>query len=655
MQAPAVLTDILAILVAGVVIALVFHRLRLPVLVGYVVAGIALGPFGLGRVRSGEDVDVLSEIGVVLLLFTIGIEFSLAKLLEARRSVLVAGPLQMFGTLAAGAAVALLLGRPAAEAALWGALVALSSTAIPLRILQQHAEMDSPHGRTALGIAIFQDLSVVPIMILLPILVEAGGSAASAWVRPLLTGGVAVAGIVLLARYAIPRILLRVARTRDREVFLLSVIALGLAVAWAGSSLGLSLAIGAFLAGLILSESDYGHQALASLLPFRDVFLSIFFVSVGMSLDLRVAAEHPFLVAGGAFLVILAKSLLAGIAGIAIGLPIRSAVLTGLTLGNIGEFSLVVGREAATLGVLADTGAQVFLTVAIATMALTPLVMAAAPRLADALADAASRAPRRRPRPDEDGATSCPLLVIGFGLNGRNLALAAGRAGVGFAVIDMNPDSVADARKLGCRVVYGDASQPLVLAEAGASRAQVAVVAVSDPVGTRAIVAALRAVAPGIHLIVRTRYAAETQELLDVGADEVVPEEFETSVEIFSRVLRRFLVDEDRIVALRAELRADAYGVFRETATLAEPGGMRLPVPETEMRTFAVEEGSALEGTTLAEADLRRTCGVTVLAVRRGDAVEPNPDPTVPLRAGDSLVAFGSPESLGRLALATRG
>jgi CPA2 family monovalent cation:H+ antiporter-2 len=654
MHAPAVLTDILAILVAGVVIALVFHRLRLPVLVGYVVAGIALGPFGLGLVRRGEDVAVLSEIGVVLLLFTIGIEFSLAKLLEARRSVLVAGPVQMFGTLAVGAAVALLLGRPPAEAALWGALLALSSTAIPLRILQQHAEMDSPHGRTALGIAIFQDLAVVPIMILLPILAGTGGSAVSTWVGPLLTGAAAVAGIVLLARYAIPRILLRVARTRDREVFLLSVIALGLAVAWAGASLGLSLAIGAFLAGLVLSESDYGHQALASLLPFRDVFLSIFFVSVGMSLDLRVATEHPLLVTGGALLVVLVKATIAGIAGIAIGLPIRAAVLTGLTLGNIGEFSLVVGREAASVGVLAETGAQIFLAVAVATMALTPLVMAVGPRLADALAVAVPRRP-----PGEDGRESsgdaCPLLVIGFGLNGRNLALAAGRAGVGFAVIDMNPDSVGDARKLGCRVVYGDASQTPVLAESGAPRAQVAVVAVSDPTGTRAIVAALRAVAPGIHLIVRTRYATETRELLDLGADEVVPEEFETSVEIFSRVLRRFLVDEDRIVSLRAELRAGAYGVFRETAALGEPGGMRLPVPETEMRTLAVEEGSALEGSTLAEADLRRSCGVTVLAVRRGDAVEPNPDPTVPLRAGDSLVAFGTPESLGSLALKTRG
>ena len=218
----------------------------------------------------------------------------------------------------------------------------------------------------------------------------------------------------------------------------------------------------------------------------------------------------------------------------------------------------------------------------------------------------------------------------------------------------MNPDSVRDAKKLGCRTVYGDASQPYVLAEAGAGHAQVAVVAVSDPTGTRAIVAAVRAVAPGIHLIVRTRYAAETRELLELGADEVVPEEFETSVEIFSRVLRRFLVDEDRIVSLRSELRAGAYGVFRETEALAEPGGVRLPVPETEMRTLAVEAGSRLEGTTLAEADLRRACGVTVLAVRRGETVEPNPDPSVPLRAGDSLVAFGSPRSLGSLALMTR-
>jgi len=245
--------------------------------------------------------------------------------------------------------------------------------------------------------------------------------------------------------------------------------------------------------------------------------------------------------------------------------------------------------------------------------------------------------------------------VIGFGLNGRNLALAAGRAGVGFAVVDMNPDSVRDARALGGRVVYGDATQPHVLSEAGAGSAAVAVVAVSDPSATRGIVVAARTAAPAIHLIVRTRYSSETRELLDLGADEVVPEEFETSVEIFSRVLRRFLVEESRIVSLRAELRAGAYGFFRHPESAAEVGGFRLPVPETEIRTFAIDEGSSMEGISLAEADLRRTCGVTVLAVRRGDAVEPNPDPVIPLQAGDALVAFGTPGSLGKLAAKTRG
>jgi CPA2 family monovalent cation:H+ antiporter-2 len=651
-HAPPILSDILAILIAGVLVALVCHRLRLPVLVGYVVAGIGLGPQGLGLVQSVEEVDVLSEIGVVLLLFTIGIEFSLEKLLQGRRSVLVGGPVQFFSTLALGSSAAWLLGRPAGESALWGALLALSSTAIPLKLLQQRAEVDSPHGRTALGIAIFQDLAVVPIMILLPL--AAGGTTGgpAEWFRPAVVGAATVAGIVLLARFAIPRVLLQVARTRDREVFLLSVIALGLAVAWAGSELGLSLALGAFLAGLILSESDYGHQALASLLPFRDVFLSIFFVSVGMSLDLGVVADYPVPVLGGAALVLVAKAALATAAALAVRLPVRAAVMTGLTLGQIGEFSLVVGREASGLGLVAEVPMQIFLAVAVATMALTPLVMAAAPRVAGFAASLA------RARPETvDGAReeACPLLVIGFGLNGRNLALAAGRAGVGFAVVELNPDSVRDARALGCRVVYGDATQPHVLAEAGAQQAAVAVVAVSDPSATRAIVAAVRSAAPALHLIVRTRYSTETRELLDLGADEVVPEEFETSVEIFSRVLRRFLVDEARIVALRAELRAGAYGVFRDPDAVAEPGGMRLPVPETEIRTFAVDAASPLAGASLAEADLRRSCGVTILAVRRGDVVEPNPDPTVALEAGDALVAFGKPENLGRLAVLVRG
>lgn len=647
------LHDIVVILGAAVVVALVFHRLRLPALVGYVVAGAFLGPDGFGLVRSAEQVDRLSEVGVVLLLFTIGIEFSLEKLLAARRSVLVGGPVQLLSTLALGFGAALALGRPRGEAVYWGMLLALSSTAIPIRLLQKRAETDSAHGRGALGIAIFQDLAVVPMMMLLPFLAGVGAAPVKGGLPGRIAIGIAtVAGIVLLTRWLVPRLLYQVARTRDREVFLLSVLGIGLAVAWAGSSLGLSLALGAFLAGLILSESEYGHQALASLLPFRDVFLSIFFVSVGMSLDLEVLLRHPILVVGGAAAVLLVKTLLATLASLAARLPLRSAVMAGMTVGQIGEFSLVLAAQGETLNLASGDAAGLFLAVAVATMAVTPLLVAAAPRTADAVV---RRFGRRRPEIDSgEREPPCPLVIVGYGLNGRNLALAATRAGIRFTVVETNPDSVREAKELGCRAVYGDATQEAVLHEAGIAAAQVAVVAVSDPAASRTIVAEARALSPGIHLIVRTRYAAETGTLLRQGADEVVPEEFETSVEIFSRVLRRFLVDEGQIAALRSELRAGAYGVFRRPEESMAEGGVRLPVPDTEMRTFEIEEGSEIDGVTLAKADLRRRFGITVLAVRRGEEVEPNPDPATPLRHGEALVAFGTPDQLAALARAAR-
>lgn len=644
------LTDIVIILALSLGVVVLFHRIRVPPVVGFFLTGILAGPHGLGLIQAVHEVEVLAEVGVVLLLFVIGMEFSLESLLRMGRTLVLGGPIQLVLTGGAGLALGLLLGTGAGEALFLGFLLALSSTAIVLRLIQQRGELDTPHGRTALGILIFQDLAVVPMMLLLPVL--AGRAEGPGAALLLLARAAAVlAAVFFAARFLVPFLLRQVVRTRSRELFLLAVVAVGLGVAWLVSAAGLSLALGAFLAGLVVSESEYSHQAVSDVIPFRDVFTSFFFVSLGMLLSPTFLLDHwlvlPAVVAG----VLALKTAAAGAAALVVGYPLRTALLAGLSLSQVGEFSFILAESGLDLGLLDEALHPWFLGVAVLSMAATPFLLEAAPRLVEVAESlpVLSRWARRSlvAPPDAVAPPSDHVIVVGFGLNGRNVARACRVAGVPYVCIEINPETVRKERAEGLPIQYGDATQPTVLENAGIGAARVVVVAISDAAATRRITALARSLNAPIHIIARTRYLQETEALLYAGADEVIPEELETSVEIVSRILAHYLVPRREIESFVTEIRADAYAMFRSLglggATGAELG---MGLPDVEVATLRVAAGSELAGLTLAESDLRGLYGVTVVAVRREGTIEPNPGGDSRVEAGDILVLLGLPEEL---------
>jgi monovalent cation:H+ antiporter-2, CPA2 family len=637
-----VLNELAIVFALAVGVLLLCHRLRIPAVIGFLLTGVVAGPYGLGLVSAVHEVEVMAEVGVVLLLFTIGLELSPGEILRLGRRALGGGTGQVLVTTALFALAAHALGVGWRQAAFAGCLVALSSTAIVLRLLEDRAATESPAGRMSLAILLFQDLAVVPMILLAPLL--AGETAAHAPVLQVVLGLGAVVAVLVVGRWLLPVVLHAVVRTRSREAFLLATLVVCLGVALITSHAGLSLALGAFLAGLLLAGSPYSLTALQGVLPFRDVFTSLFFVSVGMLLDARILVEAPLVVLGGTAAVIGGKALVATAVVLALGYPLRPAVLVGLALGQVGEFAFVLARSGLDLGLLDASTYQLFLATSIATMMTTPLCVMAAPRIAGALA----RLPLPRRLVEEEVAqaaedTPVHLVVVGFGLGGRHLARAARHAGIPYRVLEMNPVAVREEAARGEPICYGDATLPAVLEHAGAARARVLAVVVSDPVAIRRITEVARRLNPGLHLVVRTRFVTEVEPLCALGADDVVAEEFETSVEVFTRVLAHCLVPHDEIEAFTEGIRSEGYAALRA----AEPTGisvgtLALHLPDLDVVGFTLKPGSPLDGRTLAEADLRRAHGLTVLAIRREGRLTAGPDGSWRLEVGDVAWVFGA-------------
>jgi CPA2 family monovalent cation:H+ antiporter-2 len=641
------LVDILVLLGVSLGVVYLSHMVRLPAILGFLVTGMLLGPHGLALVRSVHEVEQLAEVGVILVLFTIGLEFSLADLLRMRRAALLGGTLQVFGVMAAAFGVLSAAGLAPREALFLGMIASLSSTAVVLRLLQQRAEVDSPHGQTTVAILVYQDLMIVPMMLLIPVLAGEGGGIGMA------LGGFAAkaSGILVmvfvLARFVVPRILAMVVETRSRDMFLLAVVTTCLVVAWLGSAAGLSLALGAFLAGLIVSESEYSQQALSDVLPFRDLFASFFFISIGMLLNVRLAVAEPLVLGLLAVGVLLLKALVAGGAVLTLGLSLRTAVLAGIALSQVGEFSFILAGSGVARGIMSEQHYQWFLVAAVASIGATPLLMGLAPRLADVL--------DRLPLPlrlkvgvlrDVEGDAEEPLMdhvvVVGFGINGSNVARAARVAGIPLLAIEMNPRTVQEQRAQGVHIHYGDASQPAVLEGAGIRTARVCVVAISDAAATRRVVATARSLNPACHIIARTRYLREVEPLHAAGANLVIPEELETSLEIVARVLASYLVPRHDIEGFLAEVRAGGYGMLRTPhGTAPSMADLQLALSDMEVSTLRVDPGSAVAGRRLDETDLRRLYGITVVAIRRGDDILSNPGGDAVIEPGDALIVLG--------------
>jgi len=657
--------DLILILAMSIVVVLTFMRLRLPPILGFLLTGVIAGPHALGIVSGVEEVEALSELGVVLLLFSIGIEFSIKDLLASGRTVFMGGLVQVGLTTVLVSIFCKALGLGTAEAVFSGVLVSMSSTAIVLKTLDDRYEITTPHGKNTLSILIFQDLLVVALMPLLPIAVHA---------KTGIEGGIGVlvakaasllAFLYVSYRWAVPWLLHQIARTKSRDLFLLSVVLLCIGIAWLTSRLGLSPALGAFLAGLIISESEYSQEALGRVLPLRDIFMSLFFISVGMLLDLGFVADHLPAITGLAVLVVGMKTFTGSLSTLALGFPFRSTVLTGLALAQIGEFSFILSGTGLAMGLIGSGTYQTILAITLATMAATPFLINTSPALADlsvrmplprrlltglktsgALARGEARAV------DMEG----HLVVIGYGLNGRNVSKAAAMAGIPRVVIEMNPDTVRSERKKGEPIVYGDATQEAVLRYVCTEKANVVVITIPDAASARRVTELVRKMNPHAHIIARTRYVKEVEPLLALGADQVIPEEYETSIEIFSRALSEYMVPRDDIERLIADLRSSGYSMLRslsgEATTMTD---LQRTLPDFKVHTLRVHPGCPIASRPLIETQVRKRHKVSILAIRRGERTIVNPGGEDTLEPGDVIVVSGDLDSVLGLIPLLRG
>jgi monovalent cation:H+ antiporter-2, CPA2 family len=642
-----VLRDLSIVLAIATAVALLFGRLHLSVVAAFLVAGAILGPTGAGLVAESGMVDALAEIGVALLLFTVGLEISLANLGKMRRQILQGGGLQLSATVLLTVAVLSLARFPLAEAIFIGFVLSLSSTAIVLKVYADRMEIDSSHGRISTGILLFQDMAVIPMMLLIPSFRQWETAHYSTVAFTLAKAGVGVAVILLASRFMIPLLLKEVIRLNSREILAMTVMCLILGTAWIARWWGLSLAMGAFLAGMVISESVYVHEIAAQIFPFRDVFNGVFFISVGMLLDLPFLVRHLPTILLVSVLVVVLKAICGGAAIRTLDYPWRVSVIGAIGLAQIGEFSFLLLSEGFRDGLVGTETYQYLLATAILTMVTTPFLMRAAPWAARVFVRLLVRVPEPEdPAEESAGAAQVEnhVIIAGYGMNGKNLARVLRSTHVPYVVVDLNDALVREGRVAGEPIFYGDVNNPEILERVGVGRARMLVLAISDPMATRRAVAVARRANPRLVILVRTRYVADVDDLIALGANAVIPEEFETSVEIFSRVLREYHVP-DHVVSQQEELiRSGTYRMLRERVPSKDDrmlSEFEAFLRQKVIEVFFVSPDSPWAGRTLGDLPVGDGAGIVLLAVLRGDRAIVSPSPEEKIDAGDKLVLFG--------------
>ena len=651
------LNELVALFLVSVGIAYLCYRLNLVPIVGFLIAGVIIGPNALALVPDQELVDILAEIGVILLLFTIGIEFSLEKLNRIRKAIVIGGGFQVAVTTLVVVGLLSFFEVSLNTSIYTGFLVALSSTAIVLGLFAQRKENDTPTGQLSLAVLIFQDLAIVLMVLLVPIL---AGQSESGYDIFWILGKAAllIFGVIVLARRVVPWILEKVAKTRSQELFLLTVVAFCFGTVALSSMANVSLALGAFLAGLVVSESEFSEQALSEILPLRTIFNAVFFVSVGMLLDLSYVLEYPLLLLGIAVFVILLKLIITSAGLLTLGYPVRIAAASGLALAQIGEFSFVLERAGRAAGMspagMGELGSQIFIAVSVLLMIGTPFMLNAGPRLGELL----SRTPLSKLGEDAKGKQTeykqnleDHVIIIGYGPAGRHLEQVLHETGIPYVVIEMNPDSVEEMRENDIPAIYGDAGRFHILEKAGIDKAKMLVIATNDPSASPRIIRIARHHNPTLQIVVRTRYLSDVDQLENLGADNVIPEEMETTVRIFSQVLGAYMIPQDEIDDHIQTLRAHDYEIMRGSVQEAHLMVLQgLDEEGLHTRGVVVREGAPVVGKTLQELQLRNKYNLTVLAVKRDDKTIGNPAGDFKLHPGDRLVMVGLAERFSECA-----
>ncbi|UJP63301.1 cation:proton antiporter domain-containing protein [Mongoliitalea daihaiensis] len=647
------LSDLVWIFGLATLVILVFMRFKVPTIIGFLFTGALAGPYGLSLVQASTTVEVLSEIGVILLLFVIGMEFSLKSLMAIKKAVFIGGSLQVFITIGVSTLLASLLGFEWNVAVFIGFLISLSSTAIVLKLLQEAGQVNTISGRTTLAVLIFQDIVIVPLMLFTPMLAGESDNIALSLFLMAAKGVAVIAITIVTAKYLMPQLLFRIAKTRNEELFLLSIIVICFAIAYLTSLLGLSLGLGAFLAGLIISESDYSHHATGKILPFREVFLSFFFVSVGMLFDITFLFKNIGVILLLTLLTFGVKFIITTLSVKAIGQNFKDSIIVGLSIFQIGEFSLLLAKEGMRLNLLDPVTYQYFLAISILTMTITPFLLNNREKLAFKIINlpVSSRLNKRFSSKisqtialNEDELKD-HLVIIGYGLNGRNLSLAAKSANIPYVIIEMNPETVKVESSNGEPIIYGDAANETVLEHVNINKARVAVVAISNADSTKRIVSTIRHMSSNPYIIVRTRYVNEIEENINLGANEVIPEEFETSIEIFYRVLDKYLVARHDIESFTEEIRSHNYELFR--TPLSTKTQTKIDLPEINFVCLKVEKDSGqYVNVALKDAKIRDLLGINIVAIKRNGKTITDIKAEQTLKFGDAVYVVGKPDAI---------
>lgn len=648
MEVP-LLYEIVIIFLLSIVVTIICNKLKLPATVGFLLTGVLCGPSLLGIVNDRDAIDQVAQIGVAMLLFTIGMELSGEALNRLKRPVFLGGSLQIGLTVLAVTSLALLEGGPWQKGVFWGCLVALSSSAIVLRIMQEHGTTNTPNGRLSLAILVFQDIMVAPMLLCVPLLAGTLEISLENMFFSLLWVVLVLGGVLLFARFGLNKLMEAVVRTRTREILLLTTLGLCMGMALLTSALGLSLSLGAFLAGLLLARSQYSMSVISGILPYRDVFMSLFFISVGMMLNVNFFGQHFFLIIFNTILFIVIKSLLTLPAVLIQGYPLRTGIITSLSLAQVGEFSFVLAASGLTAGLFDMEAYQNFLDVSVLTMMLTPGLMAVAPRLADLVAGWRNGKQLEVEEKKEETPT-CPLedhlIIIGFGISGKHLAHVARESRIPYTILEMNPETVTRYKDKE-PIAHGDASQPVVLEHLGVEKARVLAIIISDPAAVRAITIEARRINPNLYIVARTRFVTEVAPLRRLGANEVIAEEFETSIEVFSRVLTQYLVPRQDIETFAARIRQENYRMIRRLSNAVDSlDELVSRLPDMGVQAMRLAAESPLCSQTLLQSRLRQKYKVTVVAIHRHEQIQASPEPQTRFEAGDIVYLFGKTDKL---------
>lgn len=644
------LQDLVVIMGFSIAVVFLLNRLKIPSILGFLFTGVLIGPHALSLVEAVEQVEIISEIGVILLLFVIGMELSIKQLMSIKKTVFIGGALQVGLTVLVTFLVCYGFGYSMNEAVFIGFLFSMSSTAIVLKIYQDRDEIDTPHGKNALAILIFQDLIVVPMMLLAPIMSGQSENIGISILSLLIKAAIVIVITIISARYLVPKLMHVIAKTGSKELFLLTTFAICFAVAFLTSEAGLSLALGAFLAGLIISESEYSHQATSTILPFRELFTSLFFISVGMLLNLTYFFNNIVIVLLLVVSVFVVKSIIAGLAVAVLKYPGRTVIITGVSLFQVGEFAFILSKVGIEYNLLTPETNQLFLSVSILSMLLTPFIIILSEKIAFGILkvqflDKILKTKKQEAEIEIEKIEN-HLIIVGFGINGSNLVKAAQYMNIPYLVIELNAQTVREQKNNGINIIYGDATQTHILETMHLSKARALVIAISDPKATKTIMSNVRTMSQSIYTIVRTRFVKEMEELNALGADEVIPEEFETSIEIFTRVLHNFLIPQEDIDNFTNSLRSDNYSLFQKKSSF--PRAYRLPeIPDFNIISLKVNrDTSKIIRKTIGDLDIRNQYGINILSIQRKDDFINIVKPSEKICRGDVLFVQGKQQHI---------